>query len=266
MTDFSADWHVPAFRSEVFHPRQSDYCVVIPVINEGDRIRRQLEEMHASGLLSRYDTILADGGSTDGSTDPNLLSGLGIRALLTKTGPGRLSAQLRMAYAWTIAEGYEGIITIDGNGKDSVDSIPAFAAALERGVDYAQASRFIKGGKAVNTPLLRLIAIRLIHAPILSLAAGTWLTDTTQGFRAYSRRYLTDPRVAPFRDVFERYELLAYLSVRASQLGFRVEELPTRREYPKGEPMPTKISSLGGYADLLLTLWRTVTRQYQPRR
>jgi dolichol-phosphate mannosyltransferase len=265
MSPMPADWSVPAFDTLLFAPKRSRHAIVIPVINEGERIGRQLHRMAELGLLNEYDTVLADGGSTDGSTDPKMLAALGLRARLVKTGPGRLSAQLRMAYAWAMSEGYEGVITIDGNGKDSVESIAAFAKALDRGVDYVQASRFRRGGQGINTPLARYLAIRLIHAPVLSLAAGVWLTDTTQGFRAYSRRYLLDDRVQPFREVFDRYELLAYLSVRASQLGYSVEELATTRAYPADEKVPTKIAGLHGYMELMLTLFRTVARYYHPK-
>jgi len=258
------DWEVPDFEYLRLRPRQSKYCLVIPVINEGERLTRQLEEMSNFGQMSLVDVVIADGGSTDGSTSSTTLNGIGVSALLVKRGPGKLSAQLRMAYAWALEAGYEGIITIDGNGKDGVETIPDFIAALDSGIDYAQASRFICGGESLNTPWTRLIAIRVIHAPVLSLAAGKWLTDTTQGYRAYSARYLLHPEVQPFRSLFERYELLAYLTVRASQLGLRVTEIPTRRVYPDDGSVPTKISSISGNADLLKTLWSTVTQRYHP--
>ena len=259
------DWNVPAFEYLSIGPGKTKYCVVIPVINEGERLIHQLREMASLGHMDLVDVLIADGGSSDGSTDPEILRKLGVAALLVKRGPGKLSAQLRMAYAWALEAGYQGIVTIDGNGKDGVETIPAFVAALDRGVDYAQASRFIKGGKAINTPLIRTLAIRFIHAPVLSLAAGKWLTDTTQGYRAYSARYLLDPGVQPFRSFFVRYELLAYLSVRASQLGLTVVEIPTRRIYPEHGPVPTKISNFSGNADLLKTLVATIARRYHPR-
>ena len=53
--------------------------------------------------------------------------------------------------------------------------------------------------------------------------------DTTQGFRAYSRKMLLDVEIALFGDVFMTYELLAYLSYRAPKLGYRCLELPTIR-------------------------------------
>jgi dolichol-phosphate mannosyltransferase len=257
-------WAVPAFRAQALRPRATRHVVVIPVINEGPRIQRQLRDMAALGLPAAIDTVVVDGGSSDGSVDPDALASLGVRALLTKTGPGRLSAQLRCAYAWALLEGYDGVITIDGNNKDGVETLPRFSEALDQGFDYVQASRFLPGGRAENTPLARLLAIRLIHAPALSWAAGVRLTDTTQGYRAYSSAYLLDPRTQPFRDVFQRYELLAYLTVRASQLGYRVTELPTTRVYPRDEAVPTKIASLGALVDLLVVVWRTLRGAYNP--
>lgn len=259
------DWEVPDFDYVQLRPTGTKYCLVIPVINEGERLTGQLRKMADLGHVGFVDVIIADAGSNDGSTDPATLGGLGVAALLVKRGPGKLSAQLRMAYAWALDAEYKGVITIDGNDKDGVETIPDFVAALDRGVDYAQASRFIEGGEGVNTPLARLLAIRLIHAPVLSLAAGKWLTDTTQGYRAYSSRYLLDPRVQPFRSVFYRYELLAYLSVRASQLGLQVVEIPTRRIYPDDRSTPTKISWFSGNVDLLKTLLATVTRRFHPK-
>ena len=144
-------------------------------------------------------------------------------------------------------------------------STPAFVAALDNGVDYAQASRFIDGGRGENTPMTRLMAIRFIHAPVLSMAAGMWITDTTQGYRAYSARYLLHPAVQPFRSLFVQYELLSYLTVRASQLGLRVIEIPTSRAYPDDGTVPTKISAFSGNIDLLKTLLATVLRRYHPK-
>ena len=134
---------------------------------------------------------------------------------------------------------------------------------MQQGVDFIQASRFVAGGVAENTPKARYFAIRFIHAPMLRLFSGFKWTDTTQGFRAYSRKLLTDPRVAPFRDEFMTYELLAYLSYRAPKLGYRCLELPTIRRYPQGE-VPTKISSFKGNLSLLRALFQACFGVYNP--
>jgi dolichol-phosphate mannosyltransferase len=253
---------VPASEITVLAEKRHDYALVIPVINEGERIRRQLTKIAA--INAAADIVIADGGSTDGSLALDVLRAAGCRALLVKTGPGRLSAQLRMAYAWALDQGYRGVITIDGNGKDGVEAIDTFVAALDAGYDYVQGSRYIAGGRAINTPLDRKIAGRLIHAPLLSLAGRHWYTDTTNGFRGYSARYLGDVRVAPFRNVFERYALLFYLTVRAGQLGYRTSEIPVTRAYPEGETTPTKIAGLSGRIDMLKELVAVALGRFNP--
>ena len=219
--------------------------------------------MAALGTFRLLDVIIVDGGSTDGSLDSLSLESVGVRGLLTKTGPGRLSAQLRCGYAFALDEGYEGIVTIDGNDKDDPQAIASFIDALGNGFDFVQASRFIAGGVAENTPALRDFAIRWIHAPVLSLFSGFHWTDTTQGFRGYSRRLLLDPKVAPFRDVFDAYELLAYLSYRTPRLGYRCLELPAARRYPAGN-VPTKISGFTGNLSVLWALLRVCIGALNP--
>ncbi|MEO9781907.1 MAG: glycosyltransferase family 2 protein [Sedimentitalea sp.] len=257
-----ADWQLPTYETALYAEKQHRYALVIPVINEGDRIRGQLQRI-ADAALS-VDVIVADGGSVDGSLDPEFITTLPVRAVLTKTGEGRLSAQLRMAYAWCLREGYEGIVTIDGNGKDGVEAVNDMVAQLEAGCDYVQGSRYLPGGMAENTPLERTIANRGIHAPLLSLAGRNWFTDTTNGFRAYSARYLLDPRVQPFRDVFQRYELLFYLTVRAGQIGMKVAQLPVQRRYPPNSAVPTKIDGISGKLAVLKQTFAAAMGRFAP--
>lgn len=256
-------WQVPSFETSMWLGRQHPWCVVIPVINEGERIKNLLARMAAVNIHTIADIIIVDGGSTDGSLELDDLQRVGVRGLLLKTAPGKLSAQLRCAYAFVLDQGYEGVVTIDGNDKDDPDAILAFIEAMKQGVDFVQASRFVDGGTAENTPKSRDFAIRFIHAPLLSLASGFGWTDTTQGFRAYSRKMLIDPKVSIFRDVFTKYELLAYLSYRAPRLGYKCVELPTVRRYPKGE-IPTKISAFRGNLEVLTTLFKACSGVYNP--
>ncbi|UVL12717.1 glycosyltransferase family 2 protein [Pseudomonas atacamensis] len=249
-------WQVPSYDIKMWQGRQHPWCVVIPVINEGERIKSLLAKMAALKISDIADIIIVDGGTTDGSLELSALQQLGVRGLLLKTAAGKLSAQLRCAYAFALDQGYEGIVTIDGNDKDDPDAISQFIKALKDGVDFVQASRFVAGGVAENTPKSRDFAIRFIHAPMLSLFSGFSWTDTTQGFRAYSRKLLVDPEVALFRDVFMTYELLAYLSYRAPKLGYRCVELGTVRRYPQGE-VPTKISSVKGNLSVLAILFKS---------
>lgn len=260
---YRASWQIPTFEAPLWLGRQHRWCVVIPVINEGERIQNLLKRISKLEINKSADIIVIDGGSTDGSLELDSLRENHVSGLLVKTGTGKLSAQLRCVYSFALDQGYEGIISIDGNDKDDPEAIPRFTDALAQGVDFVQASRFINGGIAENTPKLRDFAIRFIHAPMLSIFSGFKWTDTTQGFRAYSRKMLLDNRIEPFREVFMAYELLAYLSYRAPKLGYRCIEIPTIRRYPRGE-VPTKISAVKGNLSVLKVLLNACSGSYNP--
>ena len=255
---------VPDYRGVEFEPRRSDYCLLIPVINEGARILTELGRAQRAGIDKQCDIVLCDGGSTDGSMKPDTLALYGVNTLLTKTGPGKQGAQLRMGIYFALGRGYKGVLTIDGNNKDSIEDVPRFIEKLREGYDLVQGSRFIRGGRAVNTPPIRYAAVRLIHAPLTSLAARQWFTDTTNAYRAYSREYLTHPDVRPLRDVFTGYELLAYLSIRATRQGLKACEVPVTRAYPATGKTPTKITGFKGNSDLLKILLAAMAGKYDP--
>ena len=256
---------VPDFDCSVLKEKNSVYALLIPIINEGSRIETELHRAQKAGIDKICDIIICDGGSTDGSTETDALRRLGVAALLIKRGPGKQGAQLRCGIHYALENGYSGILTIDGNNKDSIESVPLFIEKLEEGCDFVQGSRFIKGGEAINTPLSRLLAVKLIHAPIISLTAGQRFTDTTNAFRAHSRRYLEDSRVQPLRDIFVGYELLAYLSTRYAKCGYRACEVPVRREYPAVGKTPTKISPIKGNLQLLKVLFSNAFGLYNPK-
>jgi len=254
---------VPAHTTTEFAPKSADYCVCVFVINENGKLHKQLAAMreHCAGVV---DVVVADGGSTDGSTEPAKLTALGVNTLLTKTGPGKLGAQMRMAFAWALDRGYKGVVCMDGNGKDGPDAIPHFVEKLEEGFDHVQGSRFIRGGVSENLPFSRWVGVKFLHAPLVSLASRFRYTDTTNGFRGYSRKFLEDPQVAVFRDVFPGYELHYYLAIRAARLGGQVCEIPVTRSYPAHGPIPTKISPIRGNLRVLKCLFAACLGWYNP--
>jgi Glycosyl transferase family 2. len=235
------------FSTEKLH----DYCVAVFVINEGEKLHKQLDRM--SKLSLNADIVISDGGSTDGSTAEQALKAKGVNTLLVKQETGKLGTQMRIAFSWAMERGYKGVVVIDGNNKDSVENIDDFIDCLEKGYDHVQGSRFIPGGKAINTPISRLAGLKLLHAPLIRWTSGFNYTDTTNGFRAYSRKLLLADNMAVFRDVFKSYEYHYYLAINAAKNGYKCVEIPVMRAYPKGK-VPTKISPLKGNLSVIKTL------------
>ncbi len=255
-------WEPPCFDVVEFFPKRTDYCVCITVFNEGDRIREQLSRMKPRAGLA--DILIADGRSSDGSTDPKFLQAMGVRALLSTDERG-LSTATRMGVAYAMQQGYSGIVTIDGNGKDGVEALPDFLSDLRNGFDLVQGSRFMRGGFHKNTPWDRRLGIQCVMVPLLGLSCGFRYSDPTNAFRAMSMRFLADHRVQPMRRVFIRFNLQLYFIWRAAKLGFKVKEIPVKRVYPDDGTVPTKIHGWRlKFLNLLEFLW-VISGKYNPQ-
>ncbi len=258
----TSQWEIPESEVSEFSNKSSNYCVCIFVINEGEKFHNQLSKMKT--LSCKIDIVIADGGSTDGSTNHDLLKKFAVNTLLVKTGAGKLGAQMRMAFAWAMKRGYKGVVVVDGNNKDSVQDIPNFTKKLDEGYSHVQGSRFIPGGHHENTPKLRLLGLKILHVPLMRIFSGFRYTDTTNGFRAYSKKLLMDSRVAVFRNIFVGYELHYYLAVRAPKLGYRCVEIPVTRKYPHTGKVPTKISPIKGNLQIIHRLLSVCIGWYNP--
>lgn len=261
MNDLQVSQQVPKYEEVFTSSKKHEYCVVIFVINEGEKLHKQLSRMEGLGLP--VDVIISDGGSTDGSTQESLLRDLGVNTLLVKNDEGKLGSQMRIAFSWALRKGYKGVVVIDGNNKDSVENITDFVSTLKLGYDHVQGSRFIPGGHAINTPVSRLLGLKLLHVPMMRLASGFKYTDTTNGFRAYSAKLLLSDSVKLFRSSFTGYELHYYLAMHAPKLGYKCIEIPVTRTYPKGK-VPTKISPIRGNLNVIKKLFQVCLGKYNP--
>ena len=256
---------LPEYSLTELNKKKNQYLICIPVLNEGKKFKRQLQMMKKLHVDEIADVIICDGGSTDGSADLTMLSKYGVTALMIRKSKGHMSDQLMLGYYYALVNGYQGTITIDGNGKDGLQDIWKMAEALDHGYDFVQGSRYMKGGRAVNTPKIREIAIRFVHVPIVNILSGYRYTDTTNGFRAHNIRVFRDRRIQPFRyGTFPTYALIHYLTVKIPRLGYQVTEVPVLRKYPAKGKIPTKISPVKGNMDLIKILWNIAVKKYDP--
>jgi dolichol-phosphate mannosyltransferase len=159
---------------------------------------------------------------------------------------------IRQALRYCQDSGYKFVVTMAANGKDNPSEIPRFTRALAQGFDYVQGSRFMQGGKAERTPLLRGIFNRL-WPKVWCLLVGRRLTEVTNGFRAYSLRILLDKGVHLEQRWLGHYALEYYLHFKALTCGYRYCEVPVTKTYPwshKGGY--SKINPFRDWKDILL--------------
>ena len=71
--EFRANWEIPTYEINLWNDKKNSYCIIIPVINEGERIKMLLYSMSELNIHLEADIIIIDGGSNDGSLDLALL-------------------------------------------------------------------------------------------------------------------------------------------------------------------------------------------------
>mgnify|MGYP000478341675 CR=1 FL=1 len=71
---------VPDFECTEYAGKTKDYVLLIPIINEGERITRELSRAKEHGISAYADIVICDGGSTDGCTDEARLRALNVKA------------------------------------------------------------------------------------------------------------------------------------------------------------------------------------------
>jgi len=151
---------------------------------------------------------------------------------------------------------YKGVILVDGNDKDSLTQIPKFINAMKKDYLYIHGSRYCKGGRDINTPIFRKILTKYIH-PIFFYNKYFKFTDTANGYKGISRKFISQNKKKIFRNCFDYYNLQYYLTRLAIKKRYKVKEIGVVRKYKKIHyKIPSHASGVGYFRvlkDLILT-------------
>ena len=222
---------------------------VAPVFNENNHIREVVRRT-PRGVVD--EVLVADDGSTDASCAVAREEGASVLSLGRTVGVG---AALRTAYRYAVDRGYDVAVTMAGNNKDAPEEIPLLLDPIADGrADFVQGSRFLKrDARFGDMPAYRRLATRL-HPLLFSVVARRRVTESTNGFRAITRRVLADPRIDLGQSWLDEYELEPYLYLRVIRLGYRTAEVPVTKVYPPRALGQTKMPPFLGWWSILRPL------------
>lgn len=173
--------------------------------------------------------LVVSDGSDDGSDEEARAAGATVVRHDRVMGPG---AAIRTGFDYAIKNGYDIVVVMAGNNKDTPSEIPKLVEPIvSRGFDFVQGSRYCPGGNAGKMPLHRVILTRA-YPWLVRLITGFPITDATNGFRAIRIAMLKDPRIDLHQSWLDRGELEYYLQLQAIRLGYKVCEVPVTKIYP----------------------------------
>ncbi len=198
----------------------TELSLVIPVYNEENNIeglvRTCQEYFGRTGL--RYEIILVDDGSTDGSADRirSVLSDRVRKVTLNKnTGKG---AAVRSGIL--TAEG-EYLFFTDSDLAYGLEVIPEMANLLKEGADLVLGSRALASGSYGDYPLIRRVASH-IYSGIITAFSGVDY-DTQCGVKGFRK----DSAVRIFRDLHtDGYAFDLEVILLAEKEGMTISQYP----------------------------------------
>jgi glycosyltransferase involved in cell wall biosynthesis len=156
-----------------------DLWIVIAAYNESTRLGATLKGLRERGYNN---VVVVDDGSSDQTMEVALASGAWTLRHIVNLGQG---AALQTGISFALDRGAETIVTFDADGQHDPNEIPRMISPVRDGTaDVALGSRFL--GKAENIPLARKLVLKggVIFTRLFS---GIHITDTHNGFRAFSR-------------------------------------------------------------------------------
>ena len=191
-------------------------CVIIPTYNESKAIAGLINKIHELSLK----VIVIDDGSRDDTARIAGESGAEVFRNQTNTGKG---ASLIKGYTLALAEGFDAVLSMDGDGQHSTGDIKTFIQKAE-----SSDCGIITGNRMALTrgmPLIRIITNRFMSW-IISAAAKQRIPDTQCGFRLIKKEVLQKIDLCT-----SKYETESEILIKAARSGFKIESIPVETIY-----------------------------------
>jgi glycosyltransferase involved in cell wall biosynthesis len=232
--------------------------VIIPAYNEEESLPAVLKEL--AEQTPEHDVLVVSDGSTDCTTDVAREAGVFVAVLPFNLGIG---GALRTGFAFAQRHGYERAVQFDADGQHDPLAVGLLLDRLDAGADMVIGSRFAEGGAVTyGVSRMRRRAMQFLQWLVYVLVRQRF-TDTSSGFRAFSR---------PALDYFAATYPVEYMDsvealVLACNTGFRVEEVAVNmRGRSGGAPSTRWIKLVYYYVRLIVVLVASATSRGQRAR
>jgi dolichol-phosphate mannosyltransferase len=216
--------------------------VVIPAYNEEESISETLRSLYAT--LKKYDILHEIWVTNDNSKDNTLgvLQELQkeIPSLVFETNKGPNGFGYAVRYGLERFSGDCVAVFMADMSDDPEDLVKYYKTMLSQNVDAVFGSRWIKGGKVMDYPVLKKLINRVANF-IIKIVLGIKYDDTTNAFKLYKRE--TMEGLKPF--LSPHFNLTVELPLKTIVRGYSYTVVPnswTNRKYGESK---LKIKEMG---------------------
>jgi glycosyltransferase involved in cell wall biosynthesis len=190
------------------------WLAALPVYNEVGYVDAILDEV----LRYADHVLVVDDGSTDGTAE--VLDRRRDITVVRHPQNRGYGAALRSAFEFTIANGFNGVVTLDCDGQHQPKRIPRFIDAAKT-ADIVSGSRYLKQYAGDDAPPPDRLFINRRITGELNRRLGLNLTDAFCGFKAYRSEAIHRLSITD-----DGYAMPLQLWVQAAAAKLRILEIP----------------------------------------
>ena len=226
--------------------------IAIPLRNEDKQIEQTIDLLNneLKDLNKDFIITLIDDYSSDETW--NLLEKLkekhsNIQIYKNKYEPGYGAA----VYSAIEKNECDALVIFMGDCSDNPKDIKSYIDYLDQGFDCVFGSRFIKGSKVVNYPILKLLLNRIANN-FIRLLFLTKYNDVTNAFKAYKKELLIN-----FKPIVSKhFNINAELALKAISRGYNYKIIPISWNNRKKNLSKFKIEEMRNkYLFTVLYVW-----------
>lgn len=194
----------------------ANVVAIIPAYNE----EKALADVIVKTLDYVDEVIVVDDGSSDKTSEVAVEAGARVIKHSVNLGKGEA-----LKSGFKAIDDDSIIITIDGDGQHNPNEIPDLVRPIiEDGADLVNGSRYMNGPEE-NTPAYRRVGQKVLDIAT-NISAGTKVTDSQSGFRAFSSK---SKNVFRFKDT--GFGIESEMLVDAAEAGLKIVEVPITVRY-----------------------------------
>ena len=196
--------------------------VIIPARNEADNLKECISEIckELNHYSINFEILVIDDGSTDNTIEitKEISQSVPPVKCISNEGENGFGRAVRLGL-----ENFNGdaVAIMMADRSDSPRDLVSYWKCIQGGEDCVFGSRFIRGGKVYNYPLLKLLANRVVNT-MIRLAFNIHCNDITNAFKMYRREVIEGCR--PF--ISPHFNLTVEIPLKAIVRGYRWKVIP----------------------------------------
>lgn len=191
------------------------FAVIIPALNA----ERTLRQVVVDARAQLEPVVVIDDGSRDATGDVARAAGATVIRHDVNRGKG---GALKTGFRWAMANGFDGVITLDADGQHLASEIPKFIRERERGGADLGADLIIGGRSHLFGGMLpRRRTANRFSAACIAWASGVPITDSQSGFRFYSANLIRSMELRT-----NGFDMESEVIVRAGRRNFAIVTIP----------------------------------------